>query len=504
MERSRKALRNVTAGLADKAVLMLLSFTLRTVFIRLLGAEYAGVSGLYANLLSVLSLAELGVGNVLMFYLYGALSRGDPGEISALVREFQRIYHRIIAAVLVLGLALVPFLPLLISSSLHQRELTLYYILYVLNAAASYFAVYRTTVLSADQKGYLSNITSTVMTAVKYALQIACLLLFRSFLGYLLAELGITLAGNLILDRITLRHYPFLRRRDAAAPDAGLRRDLVRNVKATFLFKVSDTLLEQTDSILISMLFGTVQVGYYSNYFLIIRYLRNIAGIVGSGLTAGFGSLNAEGDRARSGQMFRCLMLLFSVMGTFCIACFAAVIQDFIPIWIGAEYLMGADVIAAVLLVFYVRMAMSAAGIYRATLGLFREVQYVNLIAAGLNIALSVLMGLRLGVAGVAAATAVSRLVTSFWYEGRAVCRRLGLPVRSYFLRQLRDLLQTAAAVTASLLCCSRLPLTGIPAIAGKLLVCTAVTAGLELAFHARSEEFRIIRRLLAQALRRR
>ena len=77
MGRSQKALKNVSTGLINKAAIMLLSFATKTAFIRLLGAEYNGVSSLYTNILSVLALAELGLGNVLMFYLYSALEKSS-------------------------------------------------------------------------------------------------------------------------------------------------------------------------------------------------------------------------------------------------------------------------------------------------------------------------------------------------------------------------------------------------------------------------------------------
>lgn len=113
MGRTQKATKNIVTGLVNKAALMLLAFVTKTAFIRLLGAEYNGVSSLYTNILSVLALAELGVGNVLMFYLYAALERKNEEEVSALVYEFKKIYNAIIVCVLAVGLALVPFLQFL-------------------------------------------------------------------------------------------------------------------------------------------------------------------------------------------------------------------------------------------------------------------------------------------------------------------------------------------------------------------------------------------------------
>lgn len=170
MGRTQKATKNIVTGLVNKAALMLLAFVTKTAFIRLLGAEYNGVSSLYTNILSVLALAELGVGNVLMFYLYAALERKNEEEVSALVYEFKKIYNAIIVCVLAVGLALVPFLQFLVNSNLERSELIIYYLLYLANSVASYFVVYRTTVIRADQSEWILNNVSTASTVVMYIL----------------------------------------------------------------------------------------------------------------------------------------------------------------------------------------------------------------------------------------------------------------------------------------------------------------------------------------------
>ena len=168
MGRSQKALKNVSTGLINKAAIMLLSFATKTAFIRLLGAEYNGVGSLYSNILSVLALAELGLGNVLMFYLYSALEKNDEDKIRALTQEFKKIYNVIILGVSLVGIAIIPFLGSIIKSSLPQKELIIYYVLYLLNSVASYFVVYRTTVIRADQKEYILNNCSTITTKSYY------------------------------------------------------------------------------------------------------------------------------------------------------------------------------------------------------------------------------------------------------------------------------------------------------------------------------------------------
>lgn len=497
MGRKDKATKNVITGLINKAILMLLAFVTKTVFIRLLGADYNGVSSLYSNILSVLALAELGLGNVLMFYLYSALKDRDETKICALVAEFRRIYSIIIICVLVVGLAFIPFLQYLVNSTLEHNELIIYYLLYLINSVASYFVVYRTMVIRADQKDYILNNVSTAMTVVMYVLQLVYLMIFRDFLGYLIIQVFCTIGINLIENRIALKRYPFLRNKTSKYVYIN-RKELFCNVKATFLFKISDTILDQTDNIIISVMFSTVMVGMYANYYMIIMYLVNIAGIIANGLIASFGNLYVEHDNTKSYKMFKCSQLFFSIYSTICVTCYVCLIQEFVPIWVGSEYLMGFDMVFAVSVVFYIRMVTNTIWIYRSTMGLFKEVQYINLLAAAINIVLSVVFGQIGGVAGIIIATGVSRLVTSFWYEGKVVFKKLEIPVVKYFKMQFVNLFITLETVLICYLLSRLVAVSGIIGLFFKILICFSVSLCICFFAYRKSEEFKIISKVLS------
>lgn len=220
-------------------------------------------------------------------------------------------------------------------------------------------------------------------------------------------------------------------------------------MKAIFLFKVSDTILDQTDNIIISMIFGTIVVGYYANYYMVMSYLVQIASIIVSGLIAGFGNLYATGEEERSYNMIKCIMFFFAIFGTYCVACYMSVIQDFIPIWVGAEYVMEYDLVVAVMIVFYLRMVANTVWICRSTMGIFKEVQYINLAAAVLNIVFSIILGYIMGVSGVIVATAVSRLLTSFGMRVSSIYK-LGKSAKEYYALQLRSVLISAIIIGSS------------------------------------------------------
>lgn len=495
-KRSKKAFKNVTSGLLNKFVLLVFAFSTRTIFSRLLGAEYLGISSLYKNILSVLSLAELGIGNVFMFYLYPALKEKNEDEICGLVYEFRKIYFGIIIFISVIGLSLIPFLKYIVHGNYSSIEVVLYYCLYLFNSIASYLVIYRTMVLSADQKTYIQSRCFSFTTLLMYVLQIIYLLIRKDFLGYLIIQVSCTFLYNFILNFIAIQKYPFLKKikRPSSTENRIDKMKLIKDMKATFLFKISDVILDQTDNIIISVMFGTVMVGFYSNYFMVISYLVDIIGIIAVGLVASFGNLNVEGDKQKMHRFFRATMTLFAFAGTFCTACYACVIQDFIPIWIGSDYLMDYKVIIAILVVFFLRMITNTIWIYRSAMGIFKEVQYINLFAAGLNIILSIILGKLIGVSGVIVATAISRLMTSFWYEGKVVFNKLNRSPFEYYFKQIKDIIIAIFVVAITFSLTYNFHLVGLNNIVIKIIICGMVTLTIEYIIYHKSDEFYIFK----------
>lgn len=486
MSRTGKALRNVITGFGNKLLLFIFAFITRTIFIRTLGAEYTGISSLYTNILAVLAVAELGLGSVMMYYLYGALREHDESRINYIVFYFRKIYLAIIGVIFGVGCLLIPFLNLIIKTeAFSYQEIVTFYLFYLVNSVASYFVIFRTMTLQADQKNYICNICTTVSTVLMYSVQIVYLLIWHDFYGYLVIQVLATIGNNLVQNAIAKRQYPYLKRRIEPSRRYLSGRTVFKDIKATFLFKVADTVLDQTDSIIISVMFGTLLVGFYTNYYMIIFYLVSIISIIVNGVIAGFGSLNSEGNMERSHTLFRSTLLLFFAIGFLCSTVYLCVIQDFVTIWIGSEYLMGYDLVIAVVAVFFLRMNTNTVWIYRSTLGLFQEVQYINVIAAVLNIILSVLFGWLWGAAGVIAATAVSRLVTSFWFEARVIYKRFGKSIREYFLLQLKNLLVFVGTSGGAFALCRMININPWVNLIIKAVICGAfVLAAIWLFYH--------------------
>ena len=113
--RTENALRNILTGVTGQAVLLLFSFLCRMVFVRCLSEEYLGVSALFTNILSMLSLADLGIGTAIVYELYKPLAERDEDELASLMKVYATAYKIIGTVVAIVGVCLIPFLQFLIA-----------------------------------------------------------------------------------------------------------------------------------------------------------------------------------------------------------------------------------------------------------------------------------------------------------------------------------------------------------------------------------------------------
>ena len=127
---------NILTGIGGYIVNTLLGLACRMVFTRMLSADYLGVNGLFTNILSMLSLAELGIGTAIVYALYKPLAENDKPRIAMLVKFYGQCYKAIGIFIAFLGLCLMPFLNKLISEQPNISEsIFVIYALYLFNTA---------------------------------------------------------------------------------------------------------------------------------------------------------------------------------------------------------------------------------------------------------------------------------------------------------------------------------------------------------------------------------
>lgn len=413
--RTRNSAKNVTFGFATQVIVLLVNFIARTIFIHYLGAEMLGISGLYTNILSLLSMAELGFGNAIIYSMYKPVKHNDEKQIAALLNYYRRVYIGIIGIITVAGCILIPFLPYIVRSNLSNHDLIIYYALFLINTICSYTFVYKTSIINAQQKMYITKVINVLVLIVQLLAQTATLALSRSYVAFLVVQIICTLLNNILCSIIADRMYPYIKQRASLHP--AHKKEIRKNVSSIFLYKVSGTILNNTDNIFISMLVSTVTVGFYSNYYMVVSALSNIIFIFFNAITASVGNLMTEKDIKKQESVFAQLNYICFIITGFCAIELITVFNDFITMWVGSEYLMDNNIMLIIVVNFYIYTMQNPVWTFRDTTGLFKDAKNDTILLAITNIILSLILGKIWGVFGILLATAISRLLITSWHQ---------------------------------------------------------------------------------------
>ena len=473
--------------------MMMTSFVVRTVFIRCLSADYLGINGLYTDILNVLSLADLGFSTAMVFSLYKPLAENDQYKLAQLLQLYKRVYRIIGTVVLLIGLALVPFLDVLIKNAPDVEGLTLYYLLYLGNSVVSYwFFAYRNSILQADQKAYIVTGLQGLFTLIKSAVQILVLLLLRNYTAYLLVQIGCTIAQNTMTALITRRRYPGMMKKAGPLPGAERKR-IFSDVRALMIQRVSFVALNGTDSVITSAFVGIHWVGLMSNYLLVVDAITGILSQITGAISASMGNYFAKEKKEDGYRLFLRVDFMGFWLYTFCSVALLTLLNPFIMLWLGGDYTVAGTVVLWLVLRFFVACVMNMLSSVRSTLGLFVQAKYRPLVAAGMNIVLSVCLSKPFGVSGILMATVITRLTVNLWHTPMIIHRDgFGRSVKPYYLMWLRRFV-LMAAIMLLMRWISELVLCGGVTIRsfGILMVLTAlIPNAVMLAIYRKNEDF--------------
>lgn len=438
MKNSRTAntAKNASFGLVSQLINVILSFVSRTIFIYVLGVEYLGVNGLFTNILMLLSFAELGIGNAIIYGMYKPLAIDDKEKIKSLMALYKKAYKAIGLFVLIAGLLVIPFMDYIIKDTPNIYEnISLIYVLFLLNTSLSYFFVYKKSIITADQKNYVVLLYQQLFKIGQILAQILFLLITGQYLIFLFIQIVTTLMNNIYVSRKADKMYPFLKEGQVRSLEKEEQSSIFANVKALFLYKFGSVVLNGTDNIIISAVIGITAVGLNSNYMLIISTLKVFVGQIMSGFTASIGNLNAVGTNEAKEKVFNKMFFISAWIYGFCAVGLYLFLNKFINLWIGESFVFSDLVVFAIVLHFYVNSVHFTAYTYRVTMGLFIQGRWAPLAAAVINVVLSFWLGSTIGIAGIFFATSIARLLTTGIVDPILVYRN-GFdksPLRYYF-----------------------------------------------------------------------
>lgn len=451
--RTKKSIVNVILALSDQAVTAIVQFICRTVFIRTLGKTYLGFSGLFSDILTMLSLADLGISTAIIYSMYKPVAVGDNKKTAALLNFYKKVYSIIGIVITCIGLCLTPFLKYVISDIPNLPEIPLIYILYLLNTSCSYFFVYKKSILITYQENRIVSIIDIVVVTGQNVAQIIALLLTHNFIIYLVIQVVFTILNNFCVSLFVDKHYTFLRKYKNEKIDDKEKNTIWTNVKAMFTSKLSSTIVTSTDNLLISTFVSTTLLGLYSNYTMFVNVIRLITQKIFEGLTGSVGNLVALESSNKIYDVFQKIWFVNFWIVSFCTVTLYVLVNPFIELWVGKDYLLGKDVVFIVCLNLYMRLIRNTFITFEDTFGLFVELRIKCVAEAIINFVVSLIFvePLKMGIYGVLLGTFVSNITTSYWYEPYLLfAKKFGIGMGQYFKQ---FFIYFASTVSAACIC---------------------------------------------------
>lgn len=408
--RTSNSVKNSVTGVVSNLINIILNFFAQKIFIGILGIEYLGFNGLFNNILSFLNIAELGIGEAIIFHMYKPIAEKDKEKIKTLMQFYKKAYRYITLVILIIGLSITPFIKLFVGESQVNMNVYIVYILFLFQIISSYILTYRRSILYANQHNYIINIIHMSYLIMLNIIQLYILYITRNYYLYLIIKIILQVFENIIINIYTNKKYSYLNEKNVKKIDNELNDDIFKRIRAQSLHKIGGFVVNGTDNILISKLINIATVGLYSNYYLIIGAVTNLFSQFISASTASLGNLLLEKDTNKNYSIFNKIRFLNFYLSVFTGTCIFMMIQDFVIVWLGEKYLLSHGVLVVLVINFYQKMMRKTYDSFLNAAGICVENKFVPIVEAILNIIASILLFNFFGLSGIFMGTIISGL----------------------------------------------------------------------------------------------
>lgn len=495
--------RNIFFAILTQFITIVVNLVGRRLFVRLIASEYVGLSGLFASVLTLLSLAELGVGTAIVYSLYKPIKENDYEKIKSFMRLYKITYRFVGIFILAVGALIAPFIKFFIKDVPNIQGIYIIYLLFVIQTASSYFFSYKLNFLSATQNGYIVQLFRTAAVIIQVVLQSMGLIIFENYYVYLVIGIVIPTLVNLIACKYIDSKYPFLKEHAKKLSPEDTK-PVKKNICAMFLYKVSSTLSSSIDTILVSGFMGIVEVAIYSNYHLLLTYSDKLfSGVLGT-ITPSLGNLLAEDDEENKVQVFKTMQFVYYWLATYFAVGAIVLFNPFISIWLGEEYLFHKSIVIALVISATLTNFQRPCALMRDAGGLFWHGKLRPLAMTIINIVSSIIFVKLFGTIGVVLGTICSKVLTYVWYDPIIVFKyAIKYKLSKYFSRYI---FQWGLLIVLIFTCDMLYKLSNVSGILGLIFGVVEVTLVVNATFlivFCKTKEFKYLKNKVVAMLKR-
>lgn len=474
--RTKNTKRNIIVSLIFTVINLIFQFISRTIIVWSLGEQYLGLSSLFASVLQVLNMAELGFAGAIVYNMYKPIADKDTETVCALLAYYRKVYRTVGVIILIVGLILIPFVPYLINGN-YPSDSNLYFLffLYLLNVVVSYFLfAYKSSLLEAVQRLDLVKLSYILVNIFQYILQIVSLVLFKDYYLFVIIMIVGTSAKNIVAAGIAKKYFPQYECRGELQTDT--KKNVISRVKGLMICNISNVTYTTFDSIILSMCIGLSSVAIYNNYLTVMSGVTAIITLVRGAMQASVGNSVAKESVEKNYQDMLLWQFMFSMIACWFGTCMLCLYQPFMKLWMGSNMLLGMDSVILICIWFYIGVIENSFFLYLSGVGLWWELRWPYICSTISNIVLNVVLGKFFGSSGIIFASLLSSIIFGFIWQCCVIFKNYFHKTPCQFYRC--QIVYFFVAILIALICyilCFTIHVDGTFGLVVKLLICSCI-----------------------------
>lgn len=430
--RSKKALYNSMSSLLLEFVSIICGFILPRVILVAFGSTYNGLTTSITQFLSVVTLLRAGVGGVTRAALYKPLAENDIDKISAIVNATKK-FMRKIAWIFAIGLVVFAFAyPIIVIESFEYLfTCTLILVMGIATFVQYYFAITYQMLMIADQRQYITAMIQSLTLVLNL---IVSVILMQLGCGIHIVKFGsaaVYCLNPLLTVTYIKRKYKLKKNISPDNTAISQRWDALTHQIAAYV-------QENTDVMVLTVFSTMTEVSVYSVYYLVANGVKKLLATFTVGIESAFGNMIALNDYdALRRNMIMVEYLLFSV-GTIAYSCLFILVVPFVSIYTSgitdADYSRPLFALLLAISQFIGCIKTPYQNVADAA-GHFKQTRNSAIIEAVLNITISIVTVMQLGLIGVAIGTLLSTLYRTVYlaiYTSKNILHRTHI----YFIKR--------------------------------------------------------------------
>lgn len=479
--RTKNSVRNIIFSMLAFAVQIILGFFARRYFIYYFSTEYLGLNSLFSNVLSLLSLAELGFGTAIVFAMYKPMAEGDEEKVRQLMHFYKKCYFTIGIVILGIGLCVLPFMEYF-KKQAPNVDVNLYFVygIFLFNSVVSYFFAHRRSLLYTNQRNDIESKVNMLLNILLTGGQIIAICFAKNYYLYISLFGIFNILNNVLIFIITQKMFPQFLKKPNSFLDKESKKSINKNIMSMIFHKIGSVVVYSTDSLVIFLILGSASLGKYSNYLMITTYVSAIIAIFTNAMRGSIGNSIASESEEKNQNLLNKLNFIYFWLISFCTIAIFVLADPFIDVVLTKDattsLTFDKTIILLICINFFIGQSRYMLGTFKECAGLFYQDRFKSIFESIINLVVSIVLARYIGLAGVIIGTIISTLTTSLWVEPYVFYKHyLKQSTVKYFVKYLYYTFALIVAGCATYFICNIIPDFNMPWLIVKFVVCAIV-----------------------------